>query len=274
MSMLTIDKDADSSVFVEESFWQNKPEINEKFAERWTELMPADKPPPNMEDFLEFMALDLRDKREVMVTVAQEHEAELGGKPEIRTQQVEGQEVLSDLYQGMRDYYTGVYGREAAEAVGFQFQTERYAPRLVRQVGTVLLSLKKLPDEPIPAPEGKEHLAMAPSAIISTLETPYLELAKAVKETVADTRVGEKSVTTKDGARKEHKKTLSTHAKCGEMIYRMVGLEKEATQIRRSRRRPAKRDAAKKATDGEAPQDAKAATEDAEASPDPQPEAS
>ena len=44
MPMRTINRDADSSVFVGESFWQNKTAVNEKFAERWTELMPADKP--------------------------------------------------------------------------------------------------------------------------------------------------------------------------------------------------------------------------------------
>ena len=42
------------------------------------------------------------------------------------------------------------YGQKEAEVVGFDFRTEEHPPRLVRQVGTVLLSLKKLPDEPIP----------------------------------------------------------------------------------------------------------------------------
>ncbi len=286
MSMRTIDRDADSSVFVEESFWQNKTEVNGNFAERWTELMPADKPPPNMEHFLEFMALDLKDKRQTMVIAAQEHETEIGGKPETRAQHEEGQGVLNGLYIEMRDYYTSVYGRESAEAVGFGFQTEQVASHLVRQVGTVLMTLKKLPDEPMPAPKGKEHLAITPSDIISVLETPYLGLAKAVKEKVVETRVGQKSKTTKDGTHREHKKTLGTHAKCGEMIYRMVGLEKEATQIRRARRRKAKSEAAEKTADGEAPQNAESEAEaadpsptgseapDAEGSPDPQPEVS
>ncbi len=271
MPMRTIDLEADSSVFAEESFRQNKTEVNEKFAARWTELMPADKPPPNMEHFLEFMALDLQDKRQTMVTAAQEHETEIGGAPEVRAQQEEDHGVLNGLYIEMRDYYTSIYGRTAAEAVGFGFQTEQYPSHLVRQVGTVLLALKKLPDEPMPAPEGKEHLAIKPTDIISVLETPYLELEEIVMKKVADTRVGEKSLKTKGDAYKDHKKALSTHAKCGEMIYRMVGLEKEATQIRRTRRRKAKdggAQGASAATEGTAPPPA------AEGSLDPLPEAS
>ena len=268
MPMLMIGRDAESSVFVEESFWQNKnkPEVNEKFAERWTELMSADKPPPNMEHFLEFMALDLQDRRKTMVAAALEHEAEIAGDIETRNLTLDEQGHLSDLYQGMRDYYTRVYGLDGAKAVGFSTKTERYAPRLVEQVEKVLVAMGKLPDEPIPAPKGKEHLAMKPSQVISALDTPYRELAKAVKQTVVDTRLGQKSKKAKDDAHKKHKKTLSTHAKCGQGIYRMVGLDEEARQIRRSRRRPAK-----KANDEASSQEAAAAAGDAQ---DPQAEAS
>ncbi len=267
MPMRTIDRDADSSAFVEESFWQNKTEVNENFAERWAELMPADKPPPDMEHFLEFMALDLQDRRQAMVRAALEHETEVAGDVETRVQKMEERADLKDLYQGMRDFYTSVYGREAAGAVGFDFRTEKYAPRLVRQVKTVLLAMSKLPDEPIPAPKGKEHLAMKPSQVISALETPHLELDKTLKRTVEDTRLGQKSKKAKDVAHQQHKKTLSAHSKCGEGVYRMVGLEKEATQIRRARRKPPK-----KANDDASSQDAPAAA--ADGSPDPQPEAS
>ena len=93
MALLKVNRAADSSIFVEESFWYHKSEVDRRFAERWRQVMPEDKPAPNMEHFLEFMALDLAASRETMVVTAQVHVTKSGGDGEVRVQRNEGQDL-------------------------------------------------------------------------------------------------------------------------------------------------------------------------------------
>ena len=241
MAMLRNNRAADSSLAVEESLWQNGPEVNRRFAERWRLVMPEDKPPPNMEHFTEFMALDLARTRGTMVVGAQEHEIETGGDVSARALRDHAHKKANASYLDGRDLYVSIYGRESAEAVGFAFPMEKSPTRLMRRMGTVTRSLGRLPDEPIPAPEGKEELAVKPSVIIGMLEPPRQELRQATRRMVTERRNAQKTKKVKDETFGEHIANFRTHAKCGEMIYRMVGLKREADQIKPSQRRPGRR---------------------------------
>jgi len=253
MAMLTVNRAADSSVFVEESFWLNKSDVDRRVAERWRQIMPEDKSPPNMEHFLEFMALDLAESREAMVVAAQVHVTKSGGDGVVRVNRNEGQTELAARYLDGRDLYASIYGRKAAEALGFTFPTERVPTRLMRQVGTVLMNLKELPDEPIPAPKGKEELALKPSQLISTLEPPYLKVKAMTRQLVVETRKFQKTKKVKDEAYDRHVANFTTHAKCGEMLYRMAGMDVEASQVKPSTRRPGQREVVEGTSDEDAP---------------------
>jgi len=255
MAMLTVNRAADSSIFVEESFWYHKSEVDRRFAERWRQVMPEDKPAPNIEHFLEFMALDLGESRETMVVTAQVHVTRSGGDGEVRVQRNEGHAELNAVYLDGRGLYVSVYGRKAAEALGFTFPTEQVPTRLVRQVGTVLMSLELLPDEPMPAPAGKEGLAFRPSQLISMLEPPYLKVKELTRQLVVETRKVQHTQKVKDDAFDHHVANFTTHARCGEMLYRMAGMDTEAAQIKPSTRRPGQREVVDGTSNEDAPPD-------------------
>lgn len=244
MAMLQVNRSADASEYVETSFWRHGAVVNERFQARWREIMPADKPPPNMEHFLEFMARDLGIKRGTMVETAQAHENELSDDRQARETRDEANETLFATYNEMLEVIVAIYGPTEATTRGFGAGAERHSSRLVRQVGTALQNLGQLPrEEPIPPPEGKEKMALTPGAIIDTLETPYKALESALAGVRDEVRESQETQLAKEVAYGEHVTTFSTHAKCGEMIYRMVGLEKEAAQIKPSSRRPGQREA-------------------------------
>lgn len=125
----------------------------------------------------------------------------------------------------------------------------------MRQVGTVLINLKELPDEPIPAPEGKEGLALRPSQLISMLEPPYLKVKEATRLLVVETRKFQQTKKVKDEAYDRHVANFTTHAKCGEMLYRMAGMDAEAAQIKPSTRRPGQREVVDGTSDEDGPPD-------------------
>lgn len=254
MPMLTVDKAADSSLFTEESFWQNGPEVHDAFTKRWIAVMPEEKLPPNMVDFLEFLALDLSGSRTEMVDSAQDHEIKLGGDSEMRSERDGAYSGLNTVYLDERGLFVSIYGRPAAKAMGFSFPRHEHPARFGRQTGMLLRNLKKLdPEVPIPAPEGKEELAIKPSRIIKALEGPHKRLKDALKAVLVDVRKSQKTHKAKDKALSRQVKNFSTHAKCGEMIYRIVGLEPEADQVRPSVRQPGQRAAVVRAEDDLAP---------------------
>lgn len=254
MPMLTVDKAAQASEFTEESFWQHGSEVNRRFTERWRELMPEEKPVPNMQDFLEFMARDLKASREASVATAQDHEIQLGGDSGLRVEREEAFTEAASVYVDTRSIVESIYGREGARKLGFSFPRSENSYRFRRQMAMVLRAFRALPqDEPVPAPAGKEALAVLPSYVVDALEPRYERLKTVLKAILTETRRAQKSQTAKQEAYETQVKRYSMHAKCGEMIYRMVGLEKFADQIKPSTRRPGQREVDVEGTEDDAP---------------------
>ena len=254
MPMLSVDRAAQASEFTEESFWQNGSEVNRRFAERWNAVMPEDKPAPNMEHFLEFMARDLKASREVSVATAEDHETQLGGDREVKIERSETHTELNSAYLDTRTIIESIYGRPAALKMGFSYPRSENPYRFGRQTATVIRAFQALPqEEPIPAPEGKEQLALTPGAILAVLEPPFKRFKVLLKNNLKEVRRSQKSQVAKQEAYDTQVKRYSTHSKCGEMVYRMVGLERFADQIKPSTRRPGMREVDVEGTENEAP---------------------
>lgn len=240
MAMLGVDKAADSSVFTEESFLQHGPEVNQGFASMWIEVMPAETPPPDMASFLKFLALGLGTSRGEMVGTAQAHETKLGANSVIRVKRDECQSDLIERYIDTRTIYEIIYGREKAMAMGFSFPRKDVPSRFGRQASMVINNFKALPPgEPIVGTKkGKEQMALKPEDVIDVLELPYNQLSESLRRLVTGIRESQTTQKLKEDCYNKQIKRYSMHAKCGEMIYRMVGLDKFADQIKPSIRRP------------------------------------
>ncbi len=238
MAKLMIDKAVLPSAAAEKLLLELKDrgEIHERFPMLWRAVMPPGEEPPDLNAILEFLARGLRHTRVAMVAAADTREREIAEEGELRTAAAAAQARLTASYVDARSLYTFIYGRSAAQFMGFATVTKQQPARLARRVARVLGCFRKLPDAIIPAPAERSGFAIKPSLIIDKLEAPHKALRKATRRMAVAALTGKLSVNAKRGAYYQHAGCLSTHTLCAEVFCRMVGLEEEASRIRSAKR--------------------------------------
>ncbi len=216
---------------------KDQDEFHQRFTTLWSAVMPSGEEPPDMKAFLEFLARGLRRTRTGMVNAADARERHIAVDSQHRAAVGVAFTELAERYVDARDLYVFVYGRPAAQAIGFTALRNTRPARLTRLVTALLRHFRKLPDEIMPAPEARSSFAIKPGVIIDKLEEPKKALRKVLRRLKAAERRARLAVKVKGDHFDEHAGCFSTHTLCGEVLCRMVGLEEEATAIRGTKRR-------------------------------------
>lgn len=266
MAYFTMNKAADSGLFVVESIRQNKDTVHERFVQLWEEKRPGETP-PDVGALLEFMADDLDADRVEMVESLGIY---LNGNSGNEASNVERGNAVQDMrqgYQHARGSCLNVCSEEKTKEMGFDLATEQHPWRLERQAQRAISVFKDLdPDAKIEDAD-PEKLEVAPTNgyIVRVLEPPHDRLVKVLGDWISQRRGTEKAFIRKEAALTSYQRKFSIHAKVSEMLYRWAGLEEEAKRIKPSTRRPGQRaeeaDGGSESPEAGPPSDAAASSE-------------
>jgi len=238
MAYFTMNRAADSGLFVVESIRQHKDTVHERFVSRWEEKRPGETP-PDVGGLLGFMADDLDEARVEMV---ESLGAYLNESSSNEASNVERSGAVQDTrhwYQHARGACLNVCSEEKTREMGFDLATEQHPWRLERQTQRVISVFKGLdPEAKIEAadPE-KQEVAPTHGYIVRVLEPSHDRLVNVLGDWIGQRRGTETALIRKDAALKSYQGKFSIYAKCSEMLYRWVGLEEEAKRIKPSVRR-------------------------------------
>jgi hypothetical protein len=243
MAYKTVNRAADSGLFVVESLRTYKDEVHDRLVARWRARRP-DEEPPRFDLVIDFMADELSDSRVEMVSGLEQHINETAVDRVDRKEREEAVSEARSWYQYFRDHCLNAYGSEETQVMGFALLTEEHPRRLGRQVERALNFFKGrdpeeriLPKEPLKA-EG----ALRAGYVVEVL-SPRLERLNAVLEALlTEGKMTEKAFLHKERLREDFVERFNTHAKCSEMLYRWAGLDREAKRIKPSTRRPGQRE--------------------------------
>lgn len=238
MAYFTMNKAADSGLFVVESIRQNKDTVHERIVSQWKEKRPGETP-PDVGALLGFMADDLDEARVEMVDSLGTYLNESSAN---ETSNVERSGAVQDMrhwYQHARGACLNVCTDERTREMGFDLATEQHPWRLERQAQRAITVFKGLdPEAKIETTDiEKQEVAPTHGYVVRVLEPPHGRLVKVLGDWIGQRRGTESALIRKDAALASYQKKFSIYAKCSEMLYRWVGLEEEAKRIKPSTRR-------------------------------------
>jgi len=179
MAYLTMNKMADSGLFVVESIHQYKHTVHENVTKDWLKARP-DQTPPNILQQLDFMAEDLDASRVDLVTSLEAYLNESSVNTDYTEVRDSATADMSRWYQYVRELCLKNCGEMATKGLGFDVVTERHPWRLERQALRAINGAKKHDpetrtevDDPI-----KQEAAVRYGYIVSVLEPPHDRLAE------------------------------------------------------------------------------------------------
>jgi hypothetical protein len=267
MAYFTMNKAADSGLFVVESIRQHKDTVHERFVELWSEKRPGETP-PNVGALLGFMADDLDEDRVEMVESLGTYLNESSANEVSNLERGDAVQDMRNWYQHARGACLNVCTDAKTREMGFDLATEQHPWRLERQAQRAISVFKGVdPEAKIETtdPE-KQEVAPTHGYVVRVLEPPHARLVKILGDWIGQRRGTETALIRKDAALKSYQGKFSIYAKCSEMLYRWVGLEEEAKRIKPSTRRRGERaeaDESSESLDAEPPSDAAASSGDA-----------
>lgn len=267
MAYFTMNRAADSGLFVVESIRQNKDTVHERIVNLWEEKRPGETP-PDVGALLGFMADDLDEDRVEMVESLGIYLNESSANEASNVERSGAVQDMRHWYQHARGACLNVCTDERTKEMGFDLATEQHPWRLERQAQRAISVFKGLdPEAKIETTDPqKQEVAPTHGYIVRVLEPPHDRLVEVLGDWIGQRRGTEKALIRKDAALASYQRKFSIYAKCGEMLYRWVGLEEEAKRIKPSTRRPGQRaedDEGPDSPDARPPSDAAASSGDA-----------
>ena len=242
MAYQTMNKMADSGLFVVESIHQYKHTVHENITIDWRRRRPEEEP-PNFLQQLDFMAEDLDASRGGLVSSLEAYLNESSVNTDFTEVRDDAAGDMSRWYQFIRDICLKSCGEKATKELGFNLVTERHPWRLDRQAQRAINVAKKHdPDAKVEVDDPiKQEAAVRYGYIVTVLEPPHERLAGILETWIRQRKGTEKTLIRKDAALETYQRKFSIYAANAESLYRWAGLDEEAKRIKPSLRKPGQR---------------------------------